>query len=109
LGKVGQVDGLVHAFAYITREAKLQSILRRFVQLVRFTSFETRRRQDVISQSGMLLKVGKCNRCRLRATRLVNKYNLFVPEVLKAWIDPAQKDRRPSTITDTVGSLWMAR
>jgi len=29
-------------------------------------------------------------------TRLVNKYNLFVLEVLKAWIDPAQKD--PKTI-----------
>jgi hypothetical protein len=29
-------------------------------------------------------------------TRFVAKYNLFVLEVLKAWIDPAQK--RPKTI-----------
>ena len=29
-------------------------------------------------------------------TRLVNKYNLFVLEVLKAWIDPSQKT--PQTI-----------
>jgi hypothetical protein len=29
-------------------------------------------------------------------TRFVNKYNLFVLEVLQAWIDPAQK--RPKTI-----------
>ena len=29
-------------------------------------------------------------------TRFVNKYNLFILEVLKAWIDPAQKN--PKTI-----------
>jgi len=29
-------------------------------------------------------------------TRLVNKYNLFVLEVLKAWMDPVQK--KPKTI-----------
>ena len=29
-------------------------------------------------------------------TRLVNKFNMFVLEVLKAWTDPAQK--RPKTI-----------
>ena len=34
--------------------------------------------------------------CRVRETRLVAKYNLFILEVLKAWIDPAQK--RPKTI-----------
>jgi flavin reductase (DIM6/NTAB) family NADH-FMN oxidoreductase RutF len=34
--------------------------------------------------------------CKVADTRLVNKYNLFVLEVLKAWIDPAQKD--PKTI-----------
>jgi flavin reductase (DIM6/NTAB) family NADH-FMN oxidoreductase RutF len=34
---------------------------------------------------------------RLRSlTRLVNKYNIFILEVLKAWIDPAQKN--PKTI-----------
>ena len=34
--------------------------------------------------------------CKVTDTRLVNKYNLFVLEVLKAWIDPAQKN--PKTI-----------
>jgi flavin reductase (DIM6/NTAB) family NADH-FMN oxidoreductase RutF len=34
--------------------------------------------------------------CRVADTRLVNTYNLFILEVLKAWIDPAQKN--PKTI-----------
>jgi flavin reductase (DIM6/NTAB) family NADH-FMN oxidoreductase RutF len=34
--------------------------------------------------------------CKVVETRLVNQYNLFVLEVLKAWIDPKQK--HPKTI-----------
>ena len=34
--------------------------------------------------------------CRVVDTRLVNRYNLFLLEVLKAWTDPAQKN--PKTI-----------
>src|SRR5271157_226631 len=34
--------------------------------------------------------------CKVADTRLVDKYNLFVLEVLQAWSDPAQKD--PKTI-----------
>ena len=34
--------------------------------------------------------------CKVVDRRLVNKYNLFILEVLKAWIDPAQKN--PKTI-----------
>ena len=34
--------------------------------------------------------------CEVADTHLVNKYNLFVLEVIKAWIDPAQKN--PKTI-----------
>jgi flavin reductase (DIM6/NTAB) family NADH-FMN oxidoreductase RutF len=34
--------------------------------------------------------------CRIRDTGFVNKYNLFILEVLKAWRDPAQKN--PKTI-----------
>jgi flavin reductase (DIM6/NTAB) family NADH-FMN oxidoreductase RutF len=34
--------------------------------------------------------------CTVVDTRMVNKYNLFVLEVLKAWTDPAQKN--PKTI-----------
>jgi flavin reductase (DIM6/NTAB) family NADH-FMN oxidoreductase RutF len=32
--------------------------------------------------------------CRVADTRMVNKYNFFVLEVVKAWIDPAQKNPR---------------
>jgi flavin reductase (DIM6/NTAB) family NADH-FMN oxidoreductase RutF len=34
--------------------------------------------------------------CKVTDARLVNKYNLFILEVLTAWIDPAQKN--PKTI-----------
>ena len=34
--------------------------------------------------------------CKVAETRLVNKYNLFVLEVVKAWIDRSQK--QPKTI-----------
>ncbi len=34
--------------------------------------------------------------CKVTDTAFVNKYNLFILEVLKAWIDPAQK--QPKTI-----------
>jgi len=32
--------------------------------------------------------------CKVVDSRVVNKYNLFIMEVLKAWIDPSQKDPR---------------
>lgn len=32
--------------------------------------------------------------CRVTDTRMVNKYNLFVFEAVKAWLDPAQKNPR---------------
>jgi len=32
--------------------------------------------------------------CRVADRRLVNRYNFFVLEVIKAWIDPARKDPR---------------
>ena len=32
--------------------------------------------------------------CRVVDTRMVTKYNFFVLEVLKAWIDPSRKDPR---------------
>jgi flavin reductase (DIM6/NTAB) family NADH-FMN oxidoreductase RutF len=43
--------------------------------------------------------IGECFanlECRVTDTRLVTKYNLFILEVVKAWIDPAQKN--PKTI-----------
>jgi flavin reductase (DIM6/NTAB) family NADH-FMN oxidoreductase RutF len=41
--------------------------------------------------------VGECIanlECKVADTSLVNKYNLFILEVLKAWIDPAQRNRK---------------
>ncbi|HYP68940.1 MAG TPA: flavin reductase family protein [Thiobacillaceae bacterium] len=32
--------------------------------------------------------------CKLTDTRLVTKYNFFILEVIKAWIDPSQRDPR---------------
>ena len=32
--------------------------------------------------------------CKVVDTRMVNKYNFFVLEVIKAWVDPAQKNPR---------------
>ena len=32
--------------------------------------------------------------CKVVDTRLVNKYNLFILQVLKAWTDPAQKNHK---------------
>ncbi|MBS1243110.1 MAG: flavin reductase-like, FMN-binding, partial [Nitrospirae bacterium] len=32
--------------------------------------------------------------CRVVDASMVNKYNFFVLEVLKAWIDPSKKDPR---------------
>ena len=32
--------------------------------------------------------------CRVTDTRFVNKYNMFILEVVKAWIDPAQKNAK---------------
>jgi hypothetical protein len=47
--------------------------------------------------------------CTTLAVRLVNKYNLFVLEVLKAWTDPKQRNpKTPSTIAAMAGSWWMA-
>jgi flavin reductase (DIM6/NTAB) family NADH-FMN oxidoreductase RutF len=41
--------------------------------------------------------VGECYanlECRVHDTRLVNKYNFFVLEVVKAWITPGTKSPR---------------
>ncbi len=46
--------------------------------------------------------IGECFanlECRVSDTRLVKSHNLFILEVLKAWIDP--KQRRPRTIHHT--------
>ncbi len=41
--------------------------------------------------------VGECFanlECRVTDTRLVKKYNLFILEVVKAWVDPAQENAK---------------
>jgi len=42
-----------------------------------------------------MIKECFCNlECQVKDTRLVKRYNLFILEVLEAWIDPAQKHPR---------------
>ncbi len=42
-----------------------------------------------------LIKECFCNlECRVGDTRMVKRYNLFILEFVKAWIDPAQKNPR---------------
>jgi len=43
--------------------------------------------------------------CRVVDTRMVNKYNLFVLEVIKAWAEPAKKD--PHTLHHRGKGLFM--
>ncbi|ABD71433.1 Conserved protein/domain typically associated with flavoprotein oxygenases DIM6/NTAB family-like [Rhodoferax ferrireducens T118] len=47
--------------------------------------------------------------CRVVDTRLVNRYNFFVLEVLKAWIDPACKDPRTLHHRGVALLWWLAR
>ena len=58
------------------------------------------------------LLIAKCFanlECRVVDTRLVNKYCLFVLEVLEAWTDPTRRIRRPSTTAATARSPWTVR
>jgi len=47
--------------------------------------------------------------CRVVDTRLVNRYNLFVLQVVKAWADPDQPNPKTIHITDMAISPWTAR
>lgn len=47
--------------------------------------------------------------CKVVDSRVVNKYNLFIMEVLKAWIDPSQKDPRQFIIAAKEHSWLRAR
>lgn len=47
--------------------------------------------------------------CKVTERCLVNKYNLFILEVLKAWIDPVQKIQKRSTTAAMAHSPSMAR
>ena len=47
--------------------------------------------------------------CKVVNTRFVNRYNLFVLEGLKAWIDPARKDRRRSITRASANSSSTGR
>jgi len=47
--------------------------------------------------------------CKVVDTCLVNKYNLFILEVVEAWIDPALKNPKTTTTTGLADSRWMAR
>ena len=45
--------------------------------------------------------------CKVVNTRLVNEYNLFVLEVVKAWVDARRRTPRPFTITAMANSSSM--
>ena len=45
--------------------------------------------------------------CRVADMRFVNRYNLFVLEVVQAWIDPAQK--KPKTLHHQGNGVWWWR
>ena len=47
--------------------------------------------------------------CKVVDTCLVNKYNLFILEVVEAWIDPALKNPKTTTTTGLADSRWTAR
>ena len=46
--------------------------------------------------------------CRVADTRMVNKYNFFVLEVVKAWIDPSKKNPRTLHHQGKAFSGWRA-
>jgi len=49
-----------------------------------------------------LIKEWFCNlECRVKDMSMVKGYNLFILEVVKAWIDPAQKVPKPFVTADT--------
>lgn len=56
--------------------------------------------------------VGECFanlECKVAETAMVPKYNLFVLEVLKAWVDPAQTNPKTFTTAATACSRWMGK
>jgi flavin reductase (DIM6/NTAB) family NADH-FMN oxidoreductase RutF len=60
----------------------------------KFTSFGLTPEPALLVGAPLIAECYASLECRVVDTRLVNRYNFFVLEVLKAWIDPACKDPR---------------
>ncbi len=104
------VSGANHSFAALraTRECVIAIPARRLAAKVVKVGNSSGRDLDKFKAFGLTPVPGRRVRppliaecfanleCRVSDTRLVNRYNLFILEVLQAWIDPAQKN--PKTI-----------
>ncbi len=62
----------------------------------KFTAFRLAKMPAVCVAPPLLADCFANLECKVIDRRFVNKYNLFILEVLKAWIDPAQKN--PKTV-----------
>ncbi len=60
----------------------------------KFETFGLTRAPAALVASPLIAECYANLECRVRDTRLMNRYNYFVLEVIKAWIDPAFKDPR---------------
>jgi flavin reductase (DIM6/NTAB) family NADH-FMN oxidoreductase RutF len=102
------VSGANHSFAALraTRECVIAIPARRLAAKVVEVGNSSGRDVDKFAAFGLTPVPGRRVRppliaecfanleCRVSDTRLVNRYNLFILEVLQAWIDPAQKHPR---------------
>lgn len=60
----------------------------------KFKSFELRPIPASMVEAPLIAECYASLECRVVDTRLMNRYNFFVLEVVKAWIDPACKEPR---------------
>ena len=60
----------------------------------KFEKFDLTRLPAALVQAPLIAECYANLECRVIDTSMVTKYNFFVLEVLKAWIDPAQKNPR---------------
>jgi len=60
----------------------------------KFKAFELTPAPAALVDAPLIVECYANLECRVIDTRLVNRYNFFVLEVLKAWIDPARKGPR---------------
>lgn len=74
-------------------------------KLDKFQAFDLTPRPASLIKSPLIDECYANLECKVIDTRLVNKYNFFILEVLKAWIDPKIKD--PETIHHRGHGIFM--
>jgi flavin reductase (DIM6/NTAB) family NADH-FMN oxidoreductase RutF len=62
--------------------------------LDKFTAFGLTKRPALRVRPPLVAECFANLECKVTDTRFVNRYNLFILEVLKAWIDPAQRNAK---------------